>query len=357
MTNGFVPGPPQQPTQPLPLEGASPPPPQLPFDRHIRRGQEEYSHALSALLPQGIAWPRWGESVVMKVIYGLSGIMGFVDGRAADLLERESDPRQTIELLPDWERNWGLPDCFFHEAPTVGERQQMLVMKMTLLGAQSREFFISVARYLGYDATITEYRPFMVGVDRVGDNREYFAEQGTLGEWPAQIGSANMRFAWTMHITQPKLVWWRCSKAQCGIDPHLKIQRALDLECVVRAWRPAQTDVLFDYSKIGDPWVATRRYDVLSRGGEPVTDRFSEQVINQREVFYVYLGANTFDLGSPAFGWGSLIYPQQPPLIHGVFTPPYSISSPTFTRPNMTIGKPYSLGSPIFAYPVLNTHP
>jgi len=234
-----------------------------PIDRHIRRGQPEYAHALSMLLPQGIAWPRWPETVLMKVVYGLAGIFGWADGRAADLLERESDPRQATDvilpngmpdgLLDDWERNWGLPDPCYAGPLTIGERQRHLVLRMTLLGAQSRAFFIGVGKFLGYDnITISEYRPFMVGIDRAGDNREYLPD-GSLGEWPCQIGDPVMRFAWTIHVADLGLVWFRASRGQAGIDPHLRITLALDLECVIRRWRPAHTEVLFDYSGAGLP--------------------------------------------------------------------------------------------------------
>lgn len=259
MSNGtFIPGPPQQPTQALPLD-VQPLAPALTIDRHVRRGQEEYAHALSALLPQGIAWPRYSETVLMRVVYGLSGIMGYADGRAADLLERESDPRQTVEMLDSWERAWGLPDPCYEGPSTIGERQQALVMRMTMMGGQSRQFFIDMAKFLGYDITITEYRPFMVGIDRCGDNRPYYADQGVFGQKPCQIGHPEMRFAWTVHVHAVRLTWFRASKGQAGIDPHLRIALALDLECLIRRWRPAHTVVLFDYSGQlpGDPLAGT----------------------------------------------------------------------------------------------------
>jgi len=226
--------------------------PAFPPDRHVRRGQSDYFTALAALLPQGIAWPREPDSIIMTVVYGLAGVMGYVDGRAADLLERESDPRQTVELLPDWERNWGLPDPCYAEPLTIGERQRALVQRMTILGAQSREFFIGVAAFLGYTVTISEYRPFMVGLDRAGDNRTINPD-GSYSEWPCQIGPPEMRFAWTVHVHDHPLIWFRATKGQAGIDPHLRIPLAVDLECVIRRWSPAHTEVLFDYTPLTQP--------------------------------------------------------------------------------------------------------
>jgi uncharacterized protein YmfQ (DUF2313 family) len=305
MSNGNFPNPPQLPAQ-IPSPLFSPLPAQMPVDRHIRRGQEEYAHALSALLPQGIAWPRWPETVIMKFVYGLAGIMGWADGRAADLLEIESDPRATIEMLDSWERAWGLPDPCFKTPQTVDERRKVLVMRMTLLGAQSREFFIGIANYLGYQVSISEYRPFMVGVDCCGDNRAL--EGGVLGDWPCQIGDPSMRFAWTVHVQETKLVWFRAGNGQAGIDPHLRIARDNDLECIYRRWGPAHTLPLFDYSGISDPFAEADRFNVTLRSAEPVTLRDGTAVIDTRPITIYWPQAPTsFYVGSPTFDTPTIV--------------------------------------------------
>ena len=142
-----------------------------PLDRHVRRSGSDYTHAFLQLLPQGQAWPREQGSTLVQTCDGLSEYWGFVDGRAADLLERESDPRKTIELLPEWERAWGLPDPCFPSATTIGERQRMLVLYMTYLGGQSRQYFIDLMAWLGYTIEIQEFAPFMAGISQVGDTR------------------------------------------------------------------------------------------------------------------------------------------------------------------------------------------
>src|SRR5262245_31416208 len=96
---------------------------QIPRDRHVRRSGSDYTIALLNLLPFGQAWTRRAGSVLVNTVRGLADYWGFVDGRAADLLERESDPRQTLELLTDWERNFGLPDPCFKEPHSIHERQ------------------------------------------------------------------------------------------------------------------------------------------------------------------------------------------------------------------------------------------
>src|SRR6266566_1871675 len=141
-------------------------------DRHIRRTASDYASALYALLPQGLAWPRFSTSVLSKVITGLTGIFGYIDDRAADLLETETDPRKTSELLDEWERAFGLPDFCIVLPPTdAPSRRINLVDKMTLLGQQSRAFFISRGVVFGETVTIREYAPYLCGVSKCGDTR------------------------------------------------------------------------------------------------------------------------------------------------------------------------------------------
>ncbi|MBR0879097.1 uncharacterized protein YmfQ (DUF2313 family) [Bradyrhizobium barranii subsp. barranii] len=255
-------------------------------DRHVRRSGDEYRDAFLTLLPQGQAWPKHAvDSVLWQACDGLCRYWGYVDGRAADLLERESDPRITVELLPDWERNWGLPDPCYTAPQTIAARQLALVARMTMMGAQSREFYINFAAQLGYTISITEYRPFMVGLDRCGDNRVYgdgsnpmFSDMfvcgylpvynpdggrvadGELSEYPNYgLGPDTNRFYWTVHVHQANLMWFRCASGQCGVDPHLRIGRAEDLECILARWKPAHTEIVFDYSGLtpGDPMAGT----------------------------------------------------------------------------------------------------
>lgn len=244
-------------------------------DKHITRSGDDYVTPFEQLLPQGIAWPRNSDSTLMKLVKGLSQIWGHVEIRASDLLERESDPRIAIELLPDWERNWGLPDLCYYDPDnpqSIGDRQKALIQRMTIEGAQSREFFIAQAAYIGYKITITEYRPFIVGIDRVGDNRQIGfnnnlqrdqfgnplrttigttpVQDGALSEYPYILGPPENRYYWTVHVAEARLTWFRVGGGggQTGVDPHLRIGLALDLECLLNRWKPAHTQIIFDYS-------------------------------------------------------------------------------------------------------------
>jgi uncharacterized protein YmfQ (DUF2313 family) len=244
-------------------------------DRHIRRYCADYTEAFADLLPFGLAWPRWSESITMQVVHGLSCVWEFVDGRAADLLEIESDPRKTVELLPDWERNWGLPDPCMQTPQSIQARQIALVQRMTMQGGQSRQFLINISAQIDYNITISEFRPFMVGLDACGDNRVYGdgsdpmhnqwgqiilnpngtpVADGELSEWPNYgLGPIENRYYFVVHVHAASLMWFRSASGQCGIDPHLRIGIANDLECLINRYKPAHTIALFDYSGVGPP--------------------------------------------------------------------------------------------------------
>ncbi|CAM5772025.1 hypothetical protein LMIY3S_03705 [Labrys miyagiensis] len=213
-------------------------------DLHVRRGQADYQAALAGLLPTGPAWPRDPDSVLMRVLFGLAGVWGLVDGRAADLLERESDPRLTIEMLSDWERAFGLPDPCSIETQTYQDRINALVTKMTMLGGQSRAFFIAVAAQLGYDIKIVEYSPYQTGIMRVGSTIDADHQY----RW--QLGPPSIRFYWTVQLFATRWSWFRAGSGMVGIDHMLNISLATDLECLIRRYKPAHTEVIFDYSTL-----------------------------------------------------------------------------------------------------------
>lgn len=220
---------------------------QPPIDVHVRRSGDDYAQAMMNLLPQGQAWPRALGSTLQLTVEGLAEYWGFVDGRAADLLETESDPRKTVELLPDWERNWGLPDPCFPAATSIAERQKMLVMYMTLLGGQSRAFFEQISAMTGYNLHISEWAPFMCGVSECGDTRYEYDDTG-LYRW--YLGPPENRYYWYVNADQAVLEWFRCGTlySQCGVHPHLKIVLESPMECLLERWKPAHTEMVFDYS-------------------------------------------------------------------------------------------------------------
>jgi uncharacterized protein YmfQ (DUF2313 family) len=216
-------------------------------DKHVRRSGDDYAYAFQTLMPRGQAWPKAPTSTLRKVCDALAWFWGFVDGRAADLLERESDPQQTVELLPEWERAFGLPEECFPEAQTIGERQKMLVTKMTWQGGQSRQYFIDLMAWLGFRVVIKEWSPFMAGISRCGDTRPT-DDPNEVYRW--YIGAPENRFVWTAQVGYDSLIWFRASAGQAGVDHHLEFRNPLAVECLLMRWKPAHTWLRFLYAPL-----------------------------------------------------------------------------------------------------------
>lgn len=110
---------------------------------------DNYREQLQSLLPRGSAWPRDAGAVLTKVLDGMAQEFARVDIRVDNLLD-ESDPRTTVELLPDYERVHGLPDPCVTDALTTDQRRNALVSKISGIGGQSAAYFLSLLERLGY---------------------------------------------------------------------------------------------------------------------------------------------------------------------------------------------------------------
>jgi uncharacterized protein YmfQ (DUF2313 family) len=221
-------------------------------DGWVPHSADDYLQAFNRLLPQGLAWNRDIDSVQQQLWTGLNDYWGDVDANAALLLTIESDPRQTLQLLPDWEHAWGLPDPCVAEPMSVDARRTALLTKMTMLGGQSRQFFLDVATALGYTITITEYAPYMCGISRCGDTTiEDQAAGGDGYHYRWELGPPESRFVWTIHVSAVRYSQFICGASECGIDRLLSFALATDLECVFRRYKPAHTEIVFDYSQLG----------------------------------------------------------------------------------------------------------
>jgi len=82
---------------------------------------------------------------------------------------------------------------------------------------------------------------------------------GVLSEYPYVLGPPDNRYYWTVHVQNARLSWFRCGSGQCGVDPHLRIGLATDLECLLNRWKPAHTEIIFDYANLenGGPMAGT----------------------------------------------------------------------------------------------------
>jgi uncharacterized protein YmfQ (DUF2313 family) len=127
----------------------------------------DYQQQLQALLPHGPAWPRDEDASLTHLLQGLAKELARVDERANQLAE-EADPRTSSELFGDWERAAGLPDACLtalEGSDSATQRRSALVGKITGLGGQSLQYYIELAKALGYRIEITEFHSQTVADD------------------------------------------------------------------------------------------------------------------------------------------------------------------------------------------------
>ena len=191
-------------------------------------GLEKYTAMLQNLLPQGLAWPRQPGTQTEGLLTALAVELERVDNRVADML-RESYPLTTTELLTDWERVTGLPEECEGLAPTVQLRREAVDQKLSSIGGQDRAYYIDVAARLGYEITITEYKPFRAGASSAGD--PVYDE-----EWA---------YAWRVDAPEESVRYFAAGESTAG-EPLATWGNEL-LECVINRLKPAHTIVIFAY--------------------------------------------------------------------------------------------------------------
>ncbi|WP_407597060.1 YmfQ family protein [Pseudomonas aeruginosa] len=134
------------------------------------------------------------------------------------------------EGLADWERVLALPDpCLIGQAQTVGQRVQAVVSKLQGRAGQSKPFFIALAKSLGYDITITTFRPARAGIARAGD-----AING--GDW-----------SFTWRVNAPAVTTSHARAGITGAGDPLTAWGNRALECRLGQMKPAESILLFGY--------------------------------------------------------------------------------------------------------------
>lgn len=131
------------------------------------RFAQDYLEQLQALMPRGDALTRELGTDLSNLLLSLADEFARVDARAEKLLE-EIDPRTTTELIAEWERVTGLPDCA-PIGPTLGARRSDVVHRLTLIGILTPQFLEDQLLALGFTATIREFECFEVGFSQVGE--------------------------------------------------------------------------------------------------------------------------------------------------------------------------------------------
>lgn len=182
----------------------------------------DYSQELLDLMPRGAVWPRDPDSLLAALSKALGPTFNRIRDDASALLA-DIFPATTNALLTDWENSLGLPDPCTPLNPTTEQRRSAVLAKFISTGGQSIPYFTAVAAALGFPITVTEYGPFRVGFNRVGD----------------PLGAPGVTYHW--RITSPLLnpIFFRAGQSTAG-DP-LETIGNTEMPCRLMALKPAHT--------------------------------------------------------------------------------------------------------------------
>lgn len=144
-----------------------------------------------------------------------------------DTILSEGDPRSTIQLLLGWERVLGKSAAL--DTPA---RRTFLVGKLNETGGQDQGYFIALAASLGFNVTITEFKPATI-----------------LDDVMAPIYTPEWRYAWQVNVQ----AGWNTAYTQADIlsnvlEPLGRWNQNTDFEAAMREDAPAHTQLLFKYN-------------------------------------------------------------------------------------------------------------
>ena len=213
---------------------------------------EDYREQSIQLQPEGRPWSLDPNSNWQKLLGAVCEEIARVRQRACEL-RTEQQPTKTVNLLPEWETELGLPEPCNLNAPTDFEaRRNEVIRKAYSTGGNSIGYFRELAAIMGLNIVITEdtgTEVFLAGRNRAGD-RVY----GTI--W---------RFTWYVEVQEYDLFVFKAGQNTAGTP--LRWWGAQAIECFFNRLKPAHTNVVITFRDLAGDW-----NDVDGGGAEIVYD-------------------------------------------------------------------------------------
>lgn len=208
----------------------------------------KYKQLIVDLLPRGRLWDVLNQPLLSALLESLAVELARIDDRVGDAL-READPRQSVELLEDWERLVGLPDECSPENPTIEERRAQVLQRLTSVGGLSAAYYEFLTAQLGYPSTVTKPLPFRVGRSRVGDAlTNDFDVSFTVG---MRVGEALRNVGWLFYfnveVPATAATVFRVGHSTVG-EPLRDFSNEL-IECTIKKLKPAHAGVTFTFTE------------------------------------------------------------------------------------------------------------
>lgn len=182
---------------------------------------------LELALPRGPIWNWRPSSNWRKLLEGLVVPLAWFES-LIDRLLFESDPRFTTELLPEFERSYGLPDCTSAGGSSLIARRAAVVARRTIVG-QTLEALESAVGFYGVDCEVQQHKLAVIDDAEIGD----------------ELIDENWVNALTVHLPVTPVVFFQADWSAAGDALVEDVSGAL--ECLLDRLAPAHLVLVFQY--------------------------------------------------------------------------------------------------------------
>jgi uncharacterized protein YmfQ (DUF2313 family) len=144
--------------------------------------------------------------------------------RSADQVRVEHDPAATQLSLPDWERNYSLPDPCAGLSSSIERRRADVVTKITARGNLAAAQMVAVAERLGY----------------IGATVHEFGAATCIGPCDQAVYSeVEWRFVWALKVPEALLIETATCMSPCDVP--LRRWGNEPIYCAISRYKPAHT--------------------------------------------------------------------------------------------------------------------
>lgn len=212
--------------------------PPAPGDALTNPSVEDLLPGAMGFYPRG---PAWGtpDGQAPSLNTTLSGLMRVFLAAFAVLYRRawaitvESRAITLVDSLPDWERDYGLPDACSAFGNSTAERRSALLSRVRSTATITPQNFVQLAHQAGYQIEIEEPATFECGFSECG------GEHST--------GGAIEQVYWIVHVYDLAADYFMIGESETGEDRLFDIRDAEGLECLFDDLFPAWTRPVYVY--------------------------------------------------------------------------------------------------------------
>lgn len=172
-------------------------------------------------------------------------------------LALEANTQTVSELLPDWERDHGLPEACFTGEQTASQRLTALRRKVMAEPLSHPEDFVRVAAHFGFTIEIEEPNIFECGASECGGYHE--------------AGSAAQETYAIVRVRNSAETFFEIGLSECGVDRLYDLVGSSDVLCFLRQQLPGWVVAVPEGWITLAPWVTDE--------GNPVIDQYGNRIL------------------------------------------------------------------------------